>query len=201
MTHGVTRSELTLAAAGASRRMGRWPRAGGRRRALVARRMELVAGALVRCSCAVGRGRQRCIMALLDDAQLGEAGWCSASPCPSGSFPSVGALHPPALRAASAPSATCSACVPKARPTARPWLDHGQWRVRYPLGTGGAASAHRRGLSDSAGRRRGPAPDRGRPGACRHHRARSFPLHRQWRDRGAARGAARLRAQGHRCAC
>ena len=36
------------------------------------------------------------------------------------------------------------------------------------------------------------------PGACRHHRARPFPLHRQRRDRGAARGAARLRPQGHR---
>ena len=50
----------------------------------------------------------------------------------------------------------------------------------------------------SARARRRPAPDSGRPGARRHHRARPFPLHRQRRDRGAARGAARLRPQGHR---
>ena len=47
---------------------------------------------------------------------------------------------------------------------------------------------------------RGPASDRGRAGPCRHHRARPFPLHRQWRARGAARAAARLCAQGHRVA-
>ena len=49
-----------------------------------------------------------------------------------------------------------------------------------------------------AGRGREPAPDPGRPGPCRHHRARPFPLHRQRRDRGAAGGAAGLRPQGHR---
>ena len=48
--------------------------------------------------------------------------------------------------------------------------------------------------------RRGSAPDPGRAGACRHHRARAFPLHRQRRDGGAARTAARLCAQGHRWA-
>ena len=44
----------------------------------------------------------------------------------------------------------------------------------------------------------GAAPDPGRAGARRHHRAGPFPLHGQWRDRRAARGAARLCAQGHR---
>ena len=57
-----------------------------------------------------------------------------------------------------------------------------------------------RALSVPAGRRRKPASDSGRPGACRHHRARPFPLHRQRRDRGAARTAARLCPQGHRVA-
>ena len=39
------------------------------------------------------------------------------------------------------------------------------------------------------------------PGACRHHRARPFPLHRRRRDGRAAGAAARLRAQGrwNRC--
>ena len=63
-----------------------------------------------------------------------------------------------------------------------------------------AGRAKARALRVPAGRRREPAPDPGRPGACRHHRARPFPLHRQRRDRGAAGGAARLRAQGHRVA-
>ena len=45
---------------------------------------------------------------------------------------------------------------------------------------------------------RGPASDSGRPGACRHHRARPLPLHSQWRDRGAAGAAPGLRAQRHR---
>ena len=39
---------------------------------------------------------------------------------------------------------------------------------------------------------------RRRADPCRHHRAGPFPLHRQWRDGGAARGAAGLRAQGRR---
>ena len=56
----------------------------------------------------------------------------------------------------------------------------------------------RRALRLPAGGRRRPAPDSGRPGACRHHRARPFPLHRQWRARRAAGTAARLCAQGHR---
>ena len=56
----------------------------------------------------------------------------------------------------------------------------------------------RRALCVPAGRGREPAPDSGRPGACRHHRARPFPLHRQRRDRRAAGGAARLCPQGHR---
>ncbi len=47
-------------------------------------------------------------------------------------------------------------------------------------------------------RGREPAPDPGRAGSCRHHRARPLPLHRQWRDRGAAGAAARLCAQGDR---
>ena len=78
--------------------------------------------------------------------------------------------------------------------------------VARPRPLGRASSARN---ADSSGRaaarlplppRRGrePAPDTGRPGPRRHHRARAFPLHRQWRDRRPAGGAARLRPQGHR---
>ena len=57
-----------------------------------------------------------------------------------------------------------------------------------------------RALRFPAGRRRRPAPNSRRPGACRHHRAGTFPLHRQWRACGAAGATARLCAQGHRVA-
>ena len=73
-----------------------------------------------------------------------------------------------------------------------------------PLGRDAAARDARadagaaRAVCVPAGRRREPAPDPGRSGACRHHRARAFPLHRQRRDRRAAGAAPRLRAQGHR---
>ena len=61
-----------------------------------------------------------------------------------------------------------------------------------------AGCDHAGAVSVPARRRREPAPDPGRPGARRHHRAGPLPLHRQRRDRGAPGGAARLRAQGHR---
>ncbi len=71
---------------------------------------------------------------------------------------------------------------------------------------GGAAPARRRAecaasrgtVCIPAGRRREPAPDPGRAGACRDHRAGTFPVHRQWRDGGAARRAAGLCPQGDR---
>ena len=71
---------------------------------------------------------------------------------------------------------------------------------------GGAAPARRRAecaagrgaVCVPAGRRREPAPDPGRAGACRDHRAGTFPVHRQWRDGGAARTAAGLCPQGDR---
>ena len=59
-------------------------------------------------------------------------------------------------------------------------------------------SAVDRAVRLPAGRRREPAPDSGRPGSCRHHRAGPLPLHRQWRDRRAAGAAPRLCAQGDR---
>lgn len=54
-------------------------------------------------------------------------------PCPDGQFPSVGRLHPPAQRL----ERTISDLVglqPVGNPDPRPWLDHGRWPVRHPLG-------------------------------------------------------------------
>jgi Ni,Fe-hydrogenase III large subunit len=53
--------------------------------------------------------------------------------CTSGEFPSVGARHPPALRLE---RAACDLFGLRATGAAdaRPWLDHGVWGVRNPLG-------------------------------------------------------------------
>ena len=81
----------------------------------------------------------------------------------------------------------------------RPWLDHGRWGVQPSARRrDGRRRPTARRYAFLAVRGREPAPDPGRPGACRHHRARPFPLHRQRRDRRAPGGAARLRPQGHR---
>ena len=121
----------------------------------------------------------------------------SASTVRTARFPSVGALHPPAIRLERAIRDLYGLePVGAARHAAL---------ARSRL-LGCAASARRsadaapatRALRVPAGRRREPAPDSGRSGARRHHRARTFPLHRQRRDRGAAGAAPRLRAQGHR---
>ena len=105
----------------------------------------------------------------------------------------------------SARSATSTATAAIGAPDRRPWLDHGAWGMRAPLGAARAErTARSRRLRIPARARRGPARDSGRPGARRHHRAGALPLHRQRRDGGAAGGAARLRPQGHRppaCRC
>ncbi|HMR30173.1 MAG TPA: NADH-quinone oxidoreductase subunit C [Amaricoccus sp.] len=60
--------------------------------------------------------------------------------CPDGSFPSIGRLHPPAIR----PERTARdlfGLVPLGAPDERPWLDHGRWGLRRPLGTSEDAPA------------------------------------------------------------
>jgi Ni,Fe-hydrogenase III large subunit len=70
-------------------------------------------------------------MAMLEP-QLGEAVVLSLN-CPSGSFPSVGMLHPPALRLERTIH-DLFGLVPEGSPDPRPWLDRDQWGVRFPLG-------------------------------------------------------------------
>ena len=55
-------------------------------------------------------------------------------PCPDGSFPSVGRLHPPAQRLERA-IADLVGLQPVNALDSRPWLDHGRWPMRHPLGT------------------------------------------------------------------
>jgi Ni,Fe-hydrogenase III large subunit len=53
--------------------------------------------------------------------------------CPQGSFPSVGALHAPAIRLERA-LRELYGLIPEGLADARPWLDHGVWGVQRPLG-------------------------------------------------------------------
>lgn len=70
-------------------------------------------------------------MALLDE-QAGDIGVLSLA-CPAGHYPSVGQRHPPALRLERA-LRDLFGLDPTDLPDPRPWLDHGRWDVRHPLG-------------------------------------------------------------------
>ncbi len=70
-------------------------------------------------------------MALLDEL-AGEIGVLSLA-CPGGHFPSVAALHPPAIRLERTIGDLFGLVADEA-PDPRPWLDHGAWGLRHPLG-------------------------------------------------------------------
>ena len=53
--------------------------------------------------------------------------------CPDGKFPSVGALHPPAIRLERAIQSLYG-LEPVGAADTRPWLDLGFWDVQHPLG-------------------------------------------------------------------
>ena len=60
--------------------------------------------------------------------------------CVDGAFPSVGAAHAPAIRLERALCDLHGFAAVGAR-DARPWLDHGRWPIRHPLGAGEANPA------------------------------------------------------------
>jgi Ni,Fe-hydrogenase III large subunit len=68
----------------------------------------------------------------LADAAAGEILVVSLA-CPDRTFPSVGALHPPAIRLERAIHSLYG-YAPTEAPDARPWLDLGFWDVQHPLG-------------------------------------------------------------------
>jgi Ni,Fe-hydrogenase III large subunit/Ni,Fe-hydrogenase III component G len=70
-------------------------------------------------------------MALMDEAAGAIA--VVSLPCQDGSFPSVGALHPPAIRFERAIHSLFG-YLPVGTPDCRPWLDLGFWNVQHPLG-------------------------------------------------------------------
>jgi Ni,Fe-hydrogenase III large subunit len=70
-------------------------------------------------------------MAVLDE-DAGALGVVSLD-CPDGAFASIGAVHAPAIRLERA-IFDLFGLRPEGAPDARPWLDHGRWAVRHPLG-------------------------------------------------------------------
>ena len=70
-------------------------------------------------------------MALLDEAGCQMA--VASLPCPEGHFPSVGRLHLPAIRLERTIH-DLFGFVPEDALDLRPWLDHGRWDMREPLG-------------------------------------------------------------------
>src|SRR5262245_19588111 len=68
-------------------------------------------------------------MAVLDNNELAVI----TIECPDGWFPSVGAVHPPAIRLERA-LRDLYGIDPVGLPDARPWLDLGFWEVQHPLG-------------------------------------------------------------------
>ncbi len=70
-------------------------------------------------------------MALRDPA-AGDAAVLTLT-CRDRSFPSVGALHPPAIRLERA-IRDLFGLEPEGAPDLRPWLDHGRWGIAQPLG-------------------------------------------------------------------
>ncbi|HTW36786.1 MAG TPA: NADH-quinone oxidoreductase subunit C [Rhizomicrobium sp.] len=76
-------------------------------------------------------------MALLEEAAGQMAVICL--PCPDGRFPSVGRLHPAAIRLERAIH-DLFGFVPEDAPDLRPWLDHGRWGIDQPLGAARASA-------------------------------------------------------------
>ena len=76
-------------------------------------------------------------MALLDSGKAEIA--IASLDCPSGQFPSVGRHHAPAQRLERA-IRDLFGYESIGSPDGRPWLDHGRWPVRHPLGAQSEAS-------------------------------------------------------------
>jgi Ni,Fe-hydrogenase III large subunit len=70
-------------------------------------------------------------MALLEEEPFGIG--VVTLECADGTFPSVGAVHPPAIRLERA-ARDLYGLRPEGLPDQRPWLDHGRWDVLRPLG-------------------------------------------------------------------
>ncbi len=86
-------------------------------------------------------GDDDCVHMAIVDETTGDIAVVSL-PCPAKKFPSVGALHPPAIRLERAIHSLFG-LEPVGAPDLRPWLDLGFWDMRYPLGAREPAPAER----------------------------------------------------------
>jgi Ni,Fe-hydrogenase III large subunit len=68
-------------------------------------------------------------LGVLEDGRIGVL----TLACPTGRFPSIGRVHPPAQRLERA-IRDLYGLRPEGSPDPRRWLDHGRWGVRHPLG-------------------------------------------------------------------
>jgi Ni,Fe-hydrogenase III large subunit len=94
-------------------------------------------------SIAAGLAEGRCILlGLWGEAETVHAALLAAEPteiavfsleCPNRRFPSIGEQHPPAIRLERA-IRDLFGLEPEGLADLRPWLDHGRWGVRQPLG-------------------------------------------------------------------
>ncbi len=89
------------------------------------------------------------LLALWSDGEAVHMGLVGASnaqiavvslPCPERRFPSVGLTHTPALRLERT-IRDLYGLEPEGAPDPRPWLDHGRWGIKHPLGTRQALGA------------------------------------------------------------
>ncbi len=106
-----------------------WPRATVNENGWCTAASELSAGRLTLLGLWGDTGAAH--MAVLDE-QTAEIAVATIE-CPQGRFPSVGALHPPAIRLERA-LRDLYGLNPSGLPDVRPWLDHDCWGVRQPLG-------------------------------------------------------------------
>ena len=115
-----------------------WPRVAVDESGWCATAAELSAGRLTLLSLWGDSGAAH--MAVLDE-QTAEIAVATIA-CLQGRFPSVGALHPPAIRLERALQ-DLHGLSPLGLPDTRPWLDHGVWGVRHPLGVRGQPAPER----------------------------------------------------------
>ena len=113
-----------------------------------------------------------------------------------GAYPSVAAKHPPATRLERMIHDLFGLRGIGAVDQ-RPWIDHGRWGLKHPLGAAIPAILATLPYQFSPVEGSGLHQVRRWASSCRDHRTGALPVHGERRDGGAARRTSRLRTQGH----
>lgn len=106
-----------------------WPRLAVTGQGWLTAARELAAGRLVMLGY---WGEGDAVHLALQDASIGAIA-VATLPCPDGRFPSIAAHHRPADRLERSIH-DLFGLLPEGGPDGRPWLDHGRWGARHPLG-------------------------------------------------------------------